>query len=154
MVTVALYDINDPNGGWVLIDPKHPNRGGRVYPNQQEAQKAANRINAARARYERNGDIVLSYYDLYHTGRGWITSDDLPPNSPPYDTEGTAKGRGFQNIFMNNGYEDMTLREIKENHMGNADNMAFLRSAVISHPDPNVRRAISQYFFISSIQED
>lgn len=147
MVTVTLYDPTDPNGGYVLVGLK--NKASRVYGSYTEAQKAADRINRARQRYEALGDLELTYDDTYHSGRGWIDSEDLPVGSPPTLSGGTSKGRGFMTLFQSIGFEDITLREIKE-EMSNPDVKEFIRSAAICYPDEYIRKAISQYFFVSS----
>lgn len=147
MVTVVLYDPTDPNGGYVLEGLKK--RASRVYGSYTEAQKAADRINKARQRYEELGDLELEYDDTYHSGRGWIESEDLPVGSPPNLSGGTSRGRGFMELFQSNGFEPVTLREVKEN-ISNSDVKEFIRSAAICYPDERIRKAISQYFFVSS----
>ena len=142
--------------GFIIVnsDGSPMKRSSRVYGDHSEAQRAADRINRARARYDRLGDTVLEYDNIYN---GFVNASDLPKGSPTgyeFNTTGNQKGRGFQDIFMDNNYEDVTLRDIRDNYGSNPDVMSFLKSAVVSYPDATVRKAISQYFFISSLTEE
>lgn len=142
--------------GFIIVnsDGSPMKRSSRVYGDQSEAQRAADRINRARVRYDKLGDVVLEYGNIYNN---FVNASDLPngsPTGPNFHTTGNQKGRGFQDIFMDNNYENVTLRAIRDDHGSDPNVISFLRAAVVSYPDSTVRKAISQYFFISSLMED
>ena len=138
MVTVVPF-----LGGYVLEGLKK--RASRVYGDYNEAQRAADKINKARKRYEDLGDVELNYDDIYNN---FIVRGDLPKGSD-LDNGGVSKGRGFQKVFMDNNWEPTSLREIRDKGLDN-DMKAFLAAASINHTDAKVRAAIKQYFFVET----
>ena len=144
--------------GYVIVnsDGSPMRRSSRVYGDQAEAQRAADRINRARARYDKLGDVTINYDDIYYgkdDETGFITRAEVPSTSDVNES-GNPKGRGFREIFMGRWDENISLRDIRNEYGNDSNVMAFLKSAVVSYPDATVRKAISQYFFISSLTEE
>lgn len=144
--------------GYVIAnsDGSRMRRASRVYGRQSEAQRAADRINRARARYDKLGDVTINYDDIYYgkgDSLGFVTRAEVPSTSDVNES-GNPKGRGFREIFMGRWDENISLRDIKNEYGNDSNVMAFLRAAVVSYPDSTVRRAISQYFFIGPLTEE
>lgn len=146
MVTVVLFDPANPDAGYVLEGLK---RGSsRVYGSYEEAKHDADKRNAARARYEKLGDVTFDYYDCYGPV---VKSSDMPvwDRNIGAPIGGTPVGRGFWKIMYNiAGWDDSTdisLSEVKD--ILDSDVMVFLKSAAICIPDSSIRSAIAQYFF-------
>lgn len=136
-----------------------------AYLAQQNLNKLEDKIRNSLNAIERAKSIYVNHYDFFHTGSGYITSRELPIDTPkgkksfPKGSDGaetTSRGKGYYLVFSqptpndgNSWDDDRSLYSIYEQALENNLIMDFFKDIPGSINDEEIKDVVTNLLILT-----